>query len=472
MPNRRPNRRQRIAIARILSDLIKSDNIIEKEEIKQYNQIIKQLEIKQDELVEAQDIRLSHAMNTLKGLEGEERQVMSNLLHKLANADAACVAREALIILSFKLMLDDTDGKYELMSCDTHGSYTNDKYVIYIESEDTPSLQDEITEEYEHITNLLRLWKYDFIYLPKVAERFRAMDEEYLRGIIHYMIPRLGQSEINYIYEKLTNVTTKDFLDLVLINDYRLNLKDTAPSLLINIGTSVVPYVQDFNNENDRQQRPTEVYTEFLKIRVDTSVLEEIQLFLSQYQNIITEPEYYRPERSRELFKYFGFYKTLFDFFTRIDFSGLIKPEIRINIRKRQIWMQGTEIGLSDTELAVYILILHQSLCTNREELPKNGRNNGITDKQNKEITAVYKKIRRALIENDNYNTTYKNDRNIRTYISRIREKIRRTLRGQFSRTYLHEEGYFVRISPQIVNVEVNGELMPFVEYAKDKFSI
>ena len=45
--------KQKIAIARILSDLIKSDELISREEIAAYNKIVRIFEISSEELFEA-----------------------------------------------------------------------------------------------------------------------------------------------------------------------------------------------------------------------------------------------------------------------------------------------------------------------------------------------------------------------------------------------------------------------------------
>ena len=53
---------QKIAIARLISDLIKSDDVICKEEIALYNHIVCSFEISQDELHEAQFLSQADAV--------------------------------------------------------------------------------------------------------------------------------------------------------------------------------------------------------------------------------------------------------------------------------------------------------------------------------------------------------------------------------------------------------------------------
>lgn len=57
---------QKIAIARLISDLIKSDDVICREEITLYNQIVSSFDISQDELYEAQFIPQAEAVAYIK----------------------------------------------------------------------------------------------------------------------------------------------------------------------------------------------------------------------------------------------------------------------------------------------------------------------------------------------------------------------------------------------------------------------
>ena len=66
-------REQRTAMARIISDMIKADNIIEENEIKDMKKFMSDYGITHQEMSEARRIRFSEAINTIEGvvLEGE-----------------------------------------------------------------------------------------------------------------------------------------------------------------------------------------------------------------------------------------------------------------------------------------------------------------------------------------------------------------------------------------------------------------
>lgn len=61
-------RELRTAIARIISDMIKADNIIEESEIKDMKKLMSEYAITHQEMNDARKIRFSEAVNTIKGV--------------------------------------------------------------------------------------------------------------------------------------------------------------------------------------------------------------------------------------------------------------------------------------------------------------------------------------------------------------------------------------------------------------------
>ena len=168
---------QKIAIARLISDLIKSDDVICKEAILLYNQIVSGYDISQDELYEAQFISQAEAVGYIKHMIPAEQKKIYSLLQQAAYADNSCVAREALLLQTLSLLLNDTRDKYYLLSVLMKGWQHQEKYVVYIESDYMQAINEEIMQQHEMIANLLHLWKFEFIYIPKLCQSLREMDQ-------------------------------------------------------------------------------------------------------------------------------------------------------------------------------------------------------------------------------------------------------------------------------------------------------
>jgi len=130
---------QRTAMARIISDMIKADNIIEESEIKDMKRLMSEYAITHQEMSAARRIRFTDAVNTLKELQEKDRQVFFDHIYKIALSDNACVPREALLLLALQYCLIETDRKTVhgkplpkpyLISCPTGEASFNDQYMV------------------------------------------------------------------------------------------------------------------------------------------------------------------------------------------------------------------------------------------------------------------------------------------------------------------------------------------------------
>lgn len=457
---------QKIAIARLISDLIKSDDIICQEEIALYNQIVSNFEIIDSELYEAQSISLSDAVSTIQQMTSDDKRKIYSILHQAAYSDNSCVAREALLLLTLSLTLDDSLDKYHLFSTSTHSWQGAEKYVMYIESDYMPLINEEIRDQYDIISNVLHLWKFEFIYIPKLASSFRDMDRQYLCDIIRYMNPRLPDYMLDALYERLTSLTTVTYTrDYISHMSGHSQFYDIEPSLLVNVGFSHVPATiatQDF------------YYANFLTIRLEdepNAVLNEVRRFLDLYETFISEPEYHRPKRGKNLFHYHGFYKQLFDFFAR-HYTMNETNGILIDMRTRKIWMRGIEIPLSATQLATYVFILYYTHCTYHQGLIKAGQHHPLSDQQVQRLGHTFHSICNLFRDTPAAEQrSYMDDvPNIRGYIARIRAAIEHYIPSPDSGYYLPKDTadkahYHVTLNPDAIIIrDARGET-PFCEY-------
>ena len=458
---------QKIAIARLISDLIKSDDVICKEEIALYNHIVCSFDISQDELHEAQFVSQAEAVSYIKKMVPNEQKKIYSILHKAAYSDNSCVAREALLLLTLSLTLNDTKNKYQLLSSNIKGWQHLDKYVVYIESDYMPAINEEILQQYDTIANLLHLWKFEFIYIPKISQSLCEMDRSYLCDIIRYMNPRLSTEMLNNLYEHLTNFTTEHFTQDYLATSTHHNVfYDIEPSLFINVGISNVQTL------NVMQQDTT--WVNFLTIRLEDEpncVLNEVRRFLDQYETFITEPEYHRPKRGKGLFRYHGFYKQLFDFLAR-QHSNKEEMNILIDIPARRIWVRGVEMAMSATQLATYVFILHQTCCTHHGGLIKAGQHHPLSEKDIQRLGQAYRAICNLFRDTPiACERSYIDDvPNIRGYIARIRTMIENQIDTQDMDYYYPKDSadksmYRVAINPCFVKIRHAGGECLFTDF-------
>lgn len=459
--------KQRIAISRLISDIIKSDEVICREEIAAYNKIIRVFDISTEELFEAQQLTLEDAVKYLKHMPSEEQQRLYKNLTLAASAGYGCVAQEALLLFTLSACLNDTTDKYMLLTAETKGYRTDDKYVIYLESDYMPAINEEIQEHYDTIANLLQLWNFDFIYIPKLSQNFREMDKSYLFDILRYMNPRLSEDMLNSLYERLTHFTTEIYTrDYLATTSQKEHFYNIEPSLLINVGTSLLPPSAPTQRER--------CCVNMLTIRLNNepnSVLHEVRHLVDCYENLITEPEFHRPKRGKGLFRYHGLYKQWFDFLARHHTKGE-DNQILIDIPTRRIWMRGIEIQMTATHLATYVFILHQTFCTHHCGLLKAGQHHPLLEKEVQRLGKAYHAV--CNLFRDAHapceRSYLENVPNIRGYIARIRTIIENQIDTEDLNYYYPKDSadksmYHITLDPTKIILQEADKQYLFVDY-------
>ena len=420
----------RVAIARILSDLIKSDKIIEQSEIQLYNQLQQTFGITQKDRIDAQYITLSRAIMDVRNLDDHDKEELRYALSRTANADNQCVSKEALILLALKYVLEDDDEKYEVLSCPTNGSYIDDKFMAFIDSCDLP---DDDKDDLETIIDKLKLWNIEFVYIPQIAEKLKSFDPIYVKSIIQYMNPRFSDGDVEDLYNRLISITTANFTTQLLSGEMKMpTLKEAEPSLLINYATSAMPYcLQDSKGQT---------YTEFLRIRLDDSKLEEVKKFICDYDRIITLRECVRANIADDNFRYYGFYKVLFDFLSHSENGKLLDKDVVFNPKRRTVWLEGKEVKMSPMHISLYAMILQQSIHGHGiPRFSEGDRNNVAFKVYCNDLTKTFRKIYRSFTPGDDLDPEWQFEdhvRNIAGYVSRIISTLKKA--------HLHNEGRFI----------------------------
>lgn len=112
---------QRIAISRVISDMIKADNIIEETEIQDMKQLMSDYSLTRQDMEAAQNIKLSDAIPVLRVLPQKVREEFVNKIYGIAQSDNVCVPREALLLIALKYcLLDEGKSRRTANRCQNH----------------------------------------------------------------------------------------------------------------------------------------------------------------------------------------------------------------------------------------------------------------------------------------------------------------------------------------------------------------
>ena len=355
------NRQQKIAFARIISDLIEADFIVEQGEMDYFEEIISRnkLNIKKTMLSEAKRLTLAKAIKTLKELARDDMEGAIDLLKGLSLSDGTCVPLEAIQILS---IIQSLKSGAEVLSVKSGDLQIENMTVIYIENEkDTPA-NDFIECNYREINNEFALAGFRFVHIPHVARDFDSMDRDYLKKVVSYMIPSASEGRVEKICGDLCGITTSQFCRDLLYKKIGINLLGAKPSLLFKINDSSIVA----QHSNDDSERIT--YSNFLLIELGDDILKTIRDLVDTYSSMVNCAIAIESQPQKRKFLYYGFHRSLFDLISYgkeikeyrlvIDLSQRDNPVLFESVDGNDI----LQIKLSAQEYALYALIVEESL--------------------------------------------------------------------------------------------------------------
>ena len=356
---------QKVAFARIISDLIEADFIVEEREMEFYENVISQNGITQKMLEEAKEMTLANAVSTLKELDNDCRKALVGCLKQLALSDGFCVPLEAVQIFALEWAMEKDA---QIHSVPTSDVGINNMTVIYIETGEKTNVARSIESNHRTISNDFAMAGFDFVHIPLVVEDYKKMDTEYLEKVVRYMIPSISQEKVSGICADLQNMTTSRFCLDFLCKRLNISLFDVNPSLLIKINESAVIGKRD---KKDDVQRIN--YANYLRVEICCNVMRQIRELIDSYHSMINCSITVDSMPRMQKFMYYGFHRSLFDVIAFgkeqkeyklvIDLSNKFK--IQAYFEKLDDDKERVDIQLSPQRLVLYIMIVKYSISGN-----------------------------------------------------------------------------------------------------------
>lgn len=406
-------REHKIAFARVITDLIEADFVVEADEMQFFEKIISKegFAISISMLIQAKKMDFAKALSVLKTLDEDCRKLVVDTLKQLSMSDGVCVPLEAILIFAVEqVLLKDAT----VHSIPQSGINIDNLKVIYIENQET-EVGHQIESMLSAIVSELKLVGFDFVYIPRLIRDFERMEHDYLKKVVKYMIPSISDERVTTICENLRGLTTSRFCRDLLYKKLGMNLIDCKPSLLVKINDSDI--VDRYESEAIERIR----YSNFLQLEFKRDVIEEIHSFIETYHSMISCSITVESKPRIPKFIYTGFHRSLFDL---IAFGRELK-EYRLVFdmieHKANVYFESIDnekervfLKLNPQETALYYMIVNKSLSGNgldwREHIPDKNKKLILT-----EYNSIYSKIGKA-----NSVTEYKD----RTQVHHIKSRI------------------------------------------------
>ena len=288
----------RKSVYRIISDLVRSDGAISKDELDLMESIEESYGITLEDKHGGYTMTLADAAEHVAGQKPQVGKKLIDILERCALKDGECCRDESMLISAIEIVCD---GNGKIISLPLGNRPILSSQILYVDPTYNPK-RNELDKRYDEIRTIAEIAGFDLIYIPHVASTFKmhkGTDE--LKRLLHLINPILDDIALTHKATSLQDMDSRFFYIQVLNGRLQMNLSIEKPTWLIRLPNNVV-------NGTD--------YANYFCYDVD---MDNISLQLSRYtKRINSRMNSYsvtvnRHSDAMQAFPYDGFHKALLD---------------------------------------------------------------------------------------------------------------------------------------------------------------
>ena len=225
------------ALAKVLSDLVQCDGIVNQGEIDFLQRVYALFNITLTSRKKATNISLSEAVDILKGVGAPEKTAILRMFQSLSLSDDSLAPTESLLITSLMLSigidLPEMQGLNATFVSIPDLSFDTRNAVLYVEPAYDKKTNASIKRDYEAICRLLRRSQREFFFLPKVVGDLKRKKKTF-RNALSYIEPTLSEDQLDHIDAQLPQLDSVFLSKEIFLNYLNTNgLKINKPSFLL-----------------------------------------------------------------------------------------------------------------------------------------------------------------------------------------------------------------------------------------------
>lgn len=238
------------ALAKVLSDLVQCDGIVNQGEIDFLQRAYSVFSITLTSRKKSTNISLSEAVRTLKTLGDEEKSTLLRVLQMLSMSDDDLAGNESqfitALLLSIGIRIPEIESiKAEFVSI-PNLSFDTSNAVLYVEPYYDQDVNDSIERDYDAICKAIRTLGREFFYLPHVIRDLENKKDTF-RNTLSYLEPTLSEEQLDHINRNLAQLSSVFFSKEIFLNHLNANgLNIDKPALFLKISTPMTGRGQDF----------------------------------------------------------------------------------------------------------------------------------------------------------------------------------------------------------------------------------
>ena len=404
------------ALAKVLSDLVQCDGIVNQGEIDFLQRVYALFNITLTSRKKATNISLSEAVDILKGVGAPEKTAILRMFQSLSLSDDSLAPTESLLITSLMLSigidLPEMQGLNATFVSIPDLSFDTRNAVLYVEPAYDKKTNASIKRDYEAICSLLRRSQREFFFLPKVVGDLKRKKKTF-RNALSYIEPTLSEDQLDHIDAQLPQLDSVFLSKEIFLNYLNTNgLKINKPSFLLKIGNMKPGTEQDFliletgSHPLQTLERFVQLNANIMRINPPVSNAKE-EAFLKK---LTLKPE----KKHKDELDYTGFHKIILDIL--LKYNGLH------NVSRLYISSIGdiflTDLNNTEVKMPALCKVLYIFFLLHEEGLSLNYLND-----HKEELYGIYRRI-----------STYGDEALLRKAIDNLTDFIGSTMNANLSR--------------------------------------
>lgn len=374
---------QRIALARIVYDLIMADKIIDDEEVVKFAKLFGEennriLFHQAQELTFAKAIKLltqpsddNNDNEIIRKVHADQRrrqaEKAANIVSETASSDGFCAPAEAILLLAIDYFLKKNNAtytKYDIQSFKLTDIFIGKRFVLYVDN-NASSKSLEVEQNYDLIVNLLASIGFQFIYIPKIVEQYKKKGLEMFKAMSMYIFPDIPEDKVEDVYNNIMQMDTKSFVKDYLNEKLGFDIICARPSLMVMLGRSSV-----IGKNISDKGLVYETNANFLKINIgEEKVVNVVGDLVHDFNKFVTFNFHIDFNPAKDKLLYHGIHKA---FFRMVALAKNNPQQYNINISTNlhAVFINDYKLPLAKGKTAIYIMILCRSFFGDKKGLP------------------------------------------------------------------------------------------------------
>ena len=306
----------RQSIYRILSDLVKSDNVITVDELDALDEACDKRSISDRDREEGFKMTLADALKTIASQGERTRAALIKAMEDISLKDGECCRQESLLITAAEYVCRAAGAEAtcaKVVSTEFRNRPLLTTQLLYVENRETISARATLDSAFDEVSQIVKMGGMDLIYIPRIAQRFREYETKKEGGVIkdtkrhddlkrmlRLVSPTSGDADLENTITAIQGMNSRNFYSIVLNGKLEMGLDIDKPCWMLRLPDSVVE---------------GRGYANFFLMDVDKDIRAQLRRFvdrinLRQNAYAITVNDGRGKEGN---FSYNGFYKALLD---------------------------------------------------------------------------------------------------------------------------------------------------------------